>query len=132
MMMSTNTFIRLLVFSIVMTLISSSAKAQVDYSECIEKKRSQWGEECSACPVYRDSYVVYLQNICEETLDMQVAVQEENMTWKVYTFNAVAPSDSVRAYACFGKGKYLAWAKVAGDSKTVFPTKAEVNRDYRN
>ena len=130
--MSTNSVLRSIAFSIVSILTSTSVVAQVDYSECIEKKRSEWGEECSACPVYRDSYVVYLQNICEETLDMQVAVQEDNLTWKVYTFTAVAPADSVRAYACFGKGKYLAWARTSGDSKTVFPTKAEVNREYRN
>ncbi len=112
--------------------ITNSAIAQTDYSECIDKRRSAWGEECSQCPIYRDSYVVYLQNICEEKLDMQVAVQEEDLTWKVFTFSTVAPNDSVRAYACVGKGKYLAWAKLAGDTKTTFPTKAEVNREFKN
>lgn len=111
---------------------SVSGYAQKDYSECIDKKRSAWGEDCSQCPIYRDSYVVYLQNICQEKLDMQVAVQEEDKTWKVFTFSTVAPNDSVRAYACFGKGKYLAWAKIAGDTKTIFPTKAEVNREYKD
>lgn len=108
------------------------ANAQVDHSECIEKKRSAWGEECSQCPIYRDSYVVYLQNTCKEKLDMQVAVQEEDHTWKVFSYSGVAPKDSVRAYACKGKGKYLAWARVAGDTKTLFPSKAEVNAQYKD
>ncbi len=103
-----------------------------DYSECVDKKRSEWGEECTQCPIYRDSYVVYLQNICDTKLDMQIAVQEEDHSWKVVAFNSVAPRDSVRAYACMGKGKYLAWAKVAGDSKTTFPTKSEINLDYKD
>ena len=123
--------LKILFAGLSLVLAGTSTLAQTDYSQCIEKKRSEWGEYCSACPIYRDSYVVYLQNICDETLDMQVAVQEENLTWKVYTFNSVAPEDSVRAYACLGKGKYLAWARVAGDSNTAFPTKAEVNREYR-
>jgi hypothetical protein len=125
-------YVKVLAAIVVTMAISLSGYPQEGYSECVDKKRSSWGEECTQCPVYRDSYVVYLQNICQEKLDMQVAVQEEDMTWKVFTFSTVAPNDSVRAYACRGKGKYLAWAKVAGDTNTVFPTKADVNREYKN
>ena len=125
-------FAKVLVAIVVTMVISFSGYAQEGYSECVDKKRSAWGEECSQCPIYRDSYVVYLQNICQEKLDMQVAVQEEDMTWKVFTFSTVAPNDSVRAYACMGKGKYLAWAKVAGDTKITFPTKAEVNQEFKD
>lgn len=106
--------------------------AQTDYSQCIEKKRSAWGEECTQCPIYRDSYVVYIQNICDKKLDLQIAVQEEDQSWKVFAFNTVSPLDSVRAYACMGKGKYLAWAREAGDTKTMFPSKSEINQEYKD
>lgn len=102
-----------------------------DYSECVEKMRSGWGEECSQCPIYRDSYAVHIQNICDKKLDLQIAVQEDDLSWKVFAFNSVAPLDSVRAYACVGKGKYLAWAKEAGDTKTNFPSKSEINLEYK-
>lgn len=102
-----------------------------EYGDCVEKYRSEWGVPCSQCPNYQDSYVVHLKNTCSEAIDVMVCVQEADRTWRKFNHSSVAPRDSMRAYACNGTGKYLSWARKAGDEFTVFPTVEEVNRTYR-
>lgn len=103
---------------------------QQGYTDCVVKYRSAWGEDCSQCAAWNDSYVVYLKNNCTEPIDVMVCVQEETMKWRRFKHEAVASGDSLRAYACVGTGKYLAWARKAGDETVVFPTLAEVNAHY--
>lgn len=105
--------------------------AVIDYADCVQKYRSGWGENCSQCPNSQDSYVVYLRNSCTEPIDVMVCVQESDKTWKRYQHSGMAPKDSLRAYACIGTGKYLSWARKAGDESTVFPSLEEVNKNYR-
>lgn len=109
---------------------NQSVLGQTNYSECVVKYRSAWGEDCSQCPSYNDSYVVYLKNRCKESIDVMVCVQEETKEWKRFQHTSVAAGDSLRAYACVGTGKYLAWARKAGDELTVFPSIEQVNEDY--
>jgi len=114
-------------------VVQLSAFAQLDdmsYTDCIEKYRSVWGEDCSQCPNYNDSYVVYLKNTCEQAIDVMICVQEDSKDWKRYQHTSMASGDSLRAYACVGTGKYLAWARRAGDESVVFPSIDEVNTDY--
>lgn len=106
--------------------------SQTDYADCVNKYRSGWGEDCSQCVNSVDSYVVYLKNTCNEAIDVMVCVQETDKTWKKFQHSKMAPSDSLRAYACVGTGKYLSWARKAGDDSTVFPTLEEVNRKYKD
>lgn len=121
----------LLLFGFGFMPFNASAQTEpVNYSECIEKYRSAWGEDCSQCASYTDSYVVYLKNTCNEPIDVMVCVQEETEEWKRFQHSAVLPGDSLRAYACVGTGKYLAWARKAGDENTIFPTLQQVNADY--
>ncbi len=101
-----------------------------DYADCVVKYRSGWGEDCSQCVNWNDSYVVYLKNVCSEKIDVMVCVQEEDKSWRRFQHSAVLPGDSVRAYACVGTGKYLSWSRKAGDEYTVFPTVEEVNKRY--
>jgi len=103
---------------------------QKSYSDCVEKHRSAWGEDCSQCPKWKDSYVVYLKNICQEPIDVMICVQEENKEWRRFYHTSMASGDSLRAYACVGTGKYLAWGKRAGDESVVFPTINQVNKQY--
>lgn len=105
---------------------------QTNYSDCVVKYRSAWGEDCSQCATWNDSYVVYLKNTCDEAIDVMICVQEENKEWKKFNHKAMAPGDSLRAYACVGTGKYRAWGKRAGDESVIFPTIEEVNRDYKD
>lgn len=103
---------------------------QHSYSDCVEKYRSGWGEDCSQCATWNDSYVVYLKNICDESIDVMICVQEDSKRWKRFRHSAMAPGDSLRAYACVGTGKYLAWGRRAGDESVVFPSIDEVNKEY--
>ena len=103
---------------------------QKSYSDCVVKYRSAWGEDCSQCASWNDSYIVYLQNTCDESIDVMICVQESNKTWKMFNHKSMAPNDSLRAYACVGTGKYLAWGRRAGDESVVFPTIDQVNKDY--
>ena len=73
---------------------------------------------------------VYLKNTCDQSIDVMICVQESNKEWKRFHHTAMAPGDSLRAYACAGTGKYLAWGRRAGDESVVFPTIEQVNKDY--
>ncbi len=103
---------------------------QVSYSDCVEKYRSSWGEDCSQCASWNDSYSVYLKNVCDESIDVMICVQEQNKTWRKFQHTSMAPGDSLRAYACVGTGKYLAWGRRAGDESVVFPSIEQVNKQY--
>lgn len=106
--------------------------APTDYADCVQKYRSGWGENCSQCVNSVDSYVVYLRNSCTEAIDVMVCVQETDKSWKKFQHSKMASLDSLRAYACIGTGKYLSWARKAGDESTVFPSLEEVNRKYKD
>jgi hypothetical protein len=71
-----------------------------------------------------------LKNTCEQEIDVMVCVQEDTDDWKRFQHTSMAVGDSLRAYACVGTGKYLAWARRAGDESVVFPSIEQVNADY--
>ena len=129
--MKLTTGILLLISSVFFQNIeSTNVEEQTSYTDCVVKYRSAWGEDCSQCAAWNDSYVVYLKNTCDQSIDVMVCVQESNMEWKRFHHTAMAPGDSLRAYACAGTGKYLAWGRRAGDESVVFPTIEQVNKDY--
>jgi len=125
---------KIVFFSVILVLtvqISTFAQSnEVSYTDCVEKYRSAWGEDCSQCATYNDSYVVYLKNTCEQEIDVMVCVQEDTDDWKRFQHTSMAVGDSLRAYACVGTGKYLAWARRAGDESVVFPSIEQVNKEY--
>lgn len=106
--------------------------SDIEYGDCVEKYRSGWGEEGSQCTKWNDSYAVYLRNTCNEKIDVMVCVQETDKTWRRFQHSGMAPRDSLRAYACVGTGKYLSWARKAGDESITFPTVDEVNKKYKD
>ena len=59
-----------------------------------------------------------------------VAVQEEDKSWNCKTVTSIAHNVEFSHYACKGVGKYLWWTKLAGDESIIFPTPAEVNKQY--
>jgi hypothetical protein len=119
-----------LTFLGVVTTPTENKDIQTDYSQCVVKYRSAWGEDCSQCATWNDSYVVYLKNSCTESIDVMICVQEDTKQWKKFQHVSMASGDSLRAYACVGTGKYLAWARKAGDESVTFPTIEQVNSDY--
>lgn len=111
--------------------LSHKSLEEKDYSECLKKYSSKWGEKCLQCSNYvPNSYTVYYRNTCTETLDVKCAVQESNKQWRFFLRNDIAPNDSVVVYACDGTGKSLYWARKAGDKRTSFPTDKEINDEY--
>lgn len=111
---------------------TSEVEVQQSYTDCVVKYRSAWGEDCSQCTTWKDSYVVYLKNTCTEPIDVLVCVQESNKEWRRFFHNGMAAGDSLRAYACEGTGKYMAWGRRAGDESVNFPSIEEVNKMYPN
>lgn len=117
--------------SILIMGFTADPLVEKDYTDCIKKVGSEWGEQCPDCKVYKDSYKVKLKNECTDSVDVMICVQESDKSWKRFMFHAMAPNDSMIAYACSGTGKYLKWAKKAGDKSVSFPTIEEVNKQYK-
>ena len=122
----------LLLFAvIVFTAFHSKDKHPTDMRDCLEKVKSNWGEKCLGCESnYKDSYKLTLVNICEETLDIKVAVQNTNITWRIFDKESLAPGDTFFAYSCEGTGRFLKWVKKAGDKTISFPSNPEIYKLY--
>lgn len=103
-----------------------------DYNQCVIKHRSTWGKPCPECTYNNDIFQVTLKNTCTENVDVLIAVQEVNKTWKCLLKENLAPNDTMVGHACKGTGKYLKWARKAGDTELVFPTCDEINATYKN
>lgn len=117
---------------ILLVLASGIIIAQEELSDNIKKYRSGWGWFSKSCgDLSSTSYTVHLRNTGKETLDVRIAVQEKNKTWKVFNFKHMNPNDTMVAYACNGTGKFLKWARKTGDANTVFPTEEEINRENK-
>ncbi len=101
-----------------------------DSNECLKKSSSEWGSNCGACYNSSKSFRVNLKNVCQENIDVKVAVQEKTMRWRTFNQNNLAPGDSISAYACEGTGKYIFFTRKAGDKTIVFPADDEVEKDY--
>ncbi|MCB0396163.1 MAG: hypothetical protein KDD36_05895 [Flavobacteriales bacterium] len=102
-----------------------------DWTACVEQYDVKWGDEdCSQCHSYQDTYKVFLRNKCDAPIDVQCCVQEDNKTWRCFSWYEINPGDTVAPYACKGTGKYMYWSRKAGDKGSPFPTREEVNRDH--
>ncbi len=103
-----------------------------DLADCLVKVKSAWGEHCSECGTSTDTYIVYVMSKCKDKLDVMVGVQDkDSKIYKLSTFYGVIPSDTLRIFACKGSGKWLKWARKAGDPTFKFPTQSEVNEQYK-
>jgi hypothetical protein len=113
------------------TLLYSQETEQGDaYSNCLKKTSSKWADNCQQCFSSANTYRVYLKNICKENLDVKIGVQETTKKWRTFMRTNLAPDDSVSAYACVGTGKYIFWARKAGDKEVIFPTDEQINLKY--
>ena len=99
-------------------------------ARCLQKSSFQWGSNCSACYNSTKSYRINLKNVCTGKIDVKVAVQERTNRWRTFNLNNMAPGDTISGYACEGTGKYVFWARVAGDNTIVFPTDEEISKDF--
>ena len=111
-----------------------------DYNECVQKITTKWGEPNMKCEYYighkrdfSDTYTVFLKNVCDENIDLKCCVQEQekHLGWRCITRMELKPNDTLVSYACKGKGKYLFWARRAGDREIELPTDEQVKAQYK-
>ncbi len=115
-------------------MLTGLAKAQDQtYADCLVKSSSSWGQPCDKCEIYtgykRDHSTVYqvnFRNICAEMLEVKVAVEESNGTWRTFPVRALAAGDTLGAYACRGTGKYMFWARKVNDTQIILPSDAQI------
>lgn len=103
---------------------------QQDWNNCVQKDLSKWGGHCLNYGHSDGMYSVRLINTCEQMVDLMCCVQRTNGQWHCFYRMDMKMSDTLRAYACVGNGKYLKWVRKAGDVNTRFPTRDEVNEQY--
>ena len=98
-----------------------------EYLACVTKFEAKWGEDCSQCKYMTDTYTVFFRNECDVNLDIKVAVQEEDLYWKTFTFLNTEPGQEISGYACKGTGKYQYWVRKTGDKSIQLPTDEFIN-----
>lgn len=129
---------RHLLATLVAALFMLPAHAQdQSYADCVAKATSSWGQPCDKCEIYtgykrdyRSVYQLELRNICGEMLEVKVAMEEENGTWRTFPVRTLAGGDTLSAFACRGTGKYLYWARRVNDTEIVLPTDGEIVSAY--
>ncbi len=116
--------------------IPATAQDQ-SYADCLVKATSSWGQACDKCEIYsgykRDYSTVYqleLRNICTEMMEVKVAMEESNGTWRTFPIRTLAGGDTLAAFACRGTGKYLYWARRVNDTEIILPTDGEIVSAY--
>jgi hypothetical protein len=109
------------------------------YADCVVKINSTWGKQCDKCEAYKDGYKrdysgVYqleLKNSCSETVEVKVATQEKNGTWRTFPVKALTTGETMTAFACQGTGKYMYWVRKLNDTEVVIPSDQEILVEYR-
>ncbi len=117
---------------------NASAQDQ-SMSDCLVKTSSKWGAPCEKCENYvegykRDfsgTYQIEMKNVCRDVIEVKIAVQEKNGTWRTFPVKALGPEESMSAFACDGSGKYLYWVRKASDTEIILPTDSQIITEYR-
>ncbi|MCC6840742.1 MAG: hypothetical protein IT230_11335 [Flavobacteriales bacterium] len=114
------------------TWMTAAAQDQ-SYADCLVKAGSSWGQPCTKCETYtgfkRDYsgvYQVQFRNICNEILEVKVAMEEQNGTWRTFPVKALANGDTLSAFACNGTGKVQYWARRVNDTEILLPTDGQI------
>ena len=134
----------LLIITLFISIISISFTLTtpnvMDTSNCLKKVDSKWGDVCIDCVeykggkrVYDDTYKAFLVNTCSEKIEVKLAFQESDGSWRCFEPKVVAPKDTIVGFACKStKGKYLSWVRAVNDRETTFPTDKEINDQYKD
>ena len=118
---------------------TNAAAQDQSMSDCLVKTSSKWGAPCEKCESYvegykRDfsgTYQIEMKNVCRDVIEVKVAVQEKNGTWRTFPVKALGPNESISAFACDGSGKYLYWVRKASDTEIILPTDSQIITEYR-
>ncbi len=110
-----------------------------DYNACVQKISSEWGEDCEKCEYYTEGYKrsyqqtyrATFQNVCGDKIELKVAMQEQDKTWRTFPVKVLDPEQTFTAYACKGSGKYMFWVRKLDDREIVLPTDKQIITQYR-
>jgi len=126
---------------VVLLLAAFWAGAQdQSYADCLTKAASRWGAPCEKCEQYTErykrdfsgTYQVDLQNSCSDLIEVKVAMQEKNGTWRTFPIKTLGPKESMTAFACQGTGKYMYWVRRVNDTEIILPSDHEILTEYRS
>ncbi|MBL4652708.1 MAG: hypothetical protein JKY53_07560 [Flavobacteriales bacterium] len=128
------------IISLILLSFTSVHSNLMDTSNCLKKVDSKWGDVCIDCVeykngkrVYDDTYKAFLVNTCTEKIEVKLAFQESDGSWRCFEPKVVAPNDTIVGFACKStKGKYLSWVRAVNDRETTFPTDKEINDQYKD
>lgn len=130
--------IRNLLLSFGLLAVSMASAQDQTYSDCVVKVGSAWGEVCDKCEAYKGyrrdysgTFRIDLKNVCKETVELKVAVQENNGSWRIFPIRTLPADQMTTAFACNGTGKYLYWVRRLNDTEIVLPTDTEILSEYR-
>lgn len=122
----------LLLLTVAWFCLSAQAQDQT-YADCLVKISSSWGQPCEKCEDYKgfkrdfsDVYQVELKNICTEMMEVKVAMEEKNGTWRTFPVKTLEGGATMTAFACHGSGKYLYWARRVNDTEVILPSDGEI------
>ena len=121
-----------IVFFTIIMLFSFKNGPQKDYNLCLQRINTSWGEANEKCTYSNDIFQAEYQNVCDEAIDVAIALQRTDKRWECFYYDNVKPNDKVNVYVCKGTGKSLKWVKKSGDKETTFPTREEINKSYKN
>jgi len=130
---------RLSTIIIAIGLAAGALAQDMDVNDCIVKSSSAWGRPCEKCEFYKEGYKrdfsgtyrIELQNTCPQLVEVKVAMQEKNGTWRTFPVKALAPNEVLTAFACQGTGKYLYWVRRVNATEIVLPSDQEILTEYR-
>ena len=130
---------RTLLLPLLAVVLWTSTQAQDQtYADCLLKVSSSWGKICEKCEDYKGYkrdysgvYQVELKNICSEMMEVKVAMEEIDGTWRTFPVKTLEGGTSMNVYACHGTGKYLYWARRVNDTEIVLPSDGEIVSVYR-
>lgn len=126
---------------IVMLMLAFWAGAQdQSFTDCLVRTGSRWGAACEKCEAYKETYKrdfsgtyqIELKNACKEMIEVKVAVQEKNGTWRTFPVKALGAEETMSAFACQGTGKYLYWVRRVNDTEILLPSDAEILTEYKS
>jgi hypothetical protein len=120
-----------LIYFVFFTFLSLNSNDDKDYNTCLERYDTNWGEACPDCTYSPDIFKAFYKNICDEPIDVLISLQKKDKKWDCFYFENVKPNEKLTTFVCKGTGKTLKWARKAGDKEIVFPTKEEVNEQYK-
>ncbi len=127
--------------SLVITFIATTLNAQDQtYADCVAKEKSTWGQPCAKCETYVEGFrrdfsgvfQIELKNVCKETVEVKVAMQEQNGRWRTFPIKPLGAGESMNAFACNGTGKYLYWVRRLNDTEILIPSDQQILVEYKD